>query len=97
MVAIIFLSTVLVKGEFRLDHVLYDNWLFVTLFLFPTKKRGKKKRRKKYKTGFKPISLDFHPDMKELLTVCYCFHCLQTYYERLRDLKQITLQNNLIV
>ena len=29
------------------------------------------------------------------LTVCYCFHCLQTFYERLRDLTQISIKDKL--
>ena len=37
-----------------LNHpVLYDIWLFLTLFLFPPKKRGKKKRRIFYRLDFK--------------------------------------------
>ena len=35
------------KNEVRLDHDLYDNWLFLTLIPFPPKKRGKKKERTK--------------------------------------------------
>ena len=34
------------QSKFLLDPVLYDNWLFITLFLFPPKKRGKNKRGK---------------------------------------------------
>ena len=30
-------------GEFQIYPVLYDNWFFLTLFLFPPKKIGKKK------------------------------------------------------
>ena len=30
-------------GEFRLYLVLNENWLFLTLFLFPPKKRDEKK------------------------------------------------------
>ena len=60
--------TRMICGENLLDHEMYDNWLFLNLFLFPPKKREVEKENEVVKTVFKPLlfqdPIDFH------LTVC---------------------------
>ena len=42
-------------GENLLDDEMYDNWLFLTPFLLPLQKGGKKKGEWSSKTGLKPL------------------------------------------
>ena len=53
------------KREYRMDHVLYDSWLFHTFFLCPPKKEGKKRIQSKCTKKI----LDFN--LKNILQNCF--------------------------
>ena len=47
-------------GEYQLYPVLYENWSFLSIFLFPSKRKGKRKGEKSSKTSSKPLFFRMH-------------------------------------